>query len=58
MSKKHMVIITHLTDTPHRTCTAMGLASCLIEEGADIALFFMSEDAKLVQKGITETIEG
>jgi predicted peroxiredoxin len=58
MSKKYMMIITHSTDTPHRTCTAMGLASCLIEEGADIALFFMCEGAKLVQKGVAETIEG
>ena len=58
MSKKYMMIITHSTDTPHRTCTAMGLASCLIEEGADIALFFMCEGAKLVQKGVADTIEG
>jgi len=34
----------------------MGLASCLVEEGADIALFFMCEGAKLVQKGVAETI--
>ena len=58
MSKKYMMIITHSTDEPHRTCTAMGLASCLIGEGADIALFFMCEGAKLVQKGVAETIEG
>lgn len=58
MSKKYMMIITHSYDEPHRTCTAMGLASCLIEEGADIALFFMCEGAKLVQRGIADTIEG
>ena len=58
MSKKYMMIITHSHDEPHRTCTAMGLASCLVEEGADIALFFMCEGAKLVQKGVADTIEG
>ena len=58
MSKKYMMIITHSTDEPHRTCTAIGLASCLIVEGADVALFFMCEGAKLMQKGVAETIEG
>jgi len=58
MSKKYMMIITHSTDEPHRTCTAMGLASCLIVDGADVALFFMCEGAKLMQKGVAETIEG
>ena len=53
-----MMIITHSYDQPHRTCTTMGLAYCLVEEGADIALFFMCEGAKLVQKGVAETIEG
>jgi hypothetical protein len=36
-----MMIITHCADEPHRTCTAMGIPSCLIVEGADVALFFM-----------------
>lgn len=58
MAKKYMMIITHSTDEPHRTCTAMGLASCLVVEGADVALFFMCEGAKLMQKGVAETIEG
>ena len=58
MSKKYMMIITHSTDEPHRTCTALGLASCLMLEGADMALFFMCEWAKMVQKGVEETIEG
>ena len=53
-----MMVVTHSHDEPHRTCTAMGLASCLIVEGADLALFFMCEGAKLVQKGVAETIEG
>ena len=58
MSKKYMMIITHSHDEPYRTCTAMGLASCLISEGADLSLFFMCEGAKLMQKGVAETIEG
>ena len=58
MSKKYMMIITHSFDEPHRTYTAIGLASCLVDEGADIALFFMCEGAKLVQKGVVDTIEG
>ena len=58
MNKKYMMIITHSTDEPHRVCTAMGLASCLLVEGADVALFFMCEGAKMMQKGVAETIEG
>ena len=58
MAKKYMMIITHSIDAPHRTCTAIGLASSLIVEGADVALFFMCEGAKLMQKGVAETIEG
>ena len=58
MSKKYMMIITHSTDQPHRTCTAIGLASCLLAEGADVAMFFMCEGARLMQKGVAETIEG
>ena len=58
MSKKYMMIITHSTDEPHRTCTALGLASCLMVEGADMALFFMCEGAKLMQKGVADCIEG
>lgn len=53
-----MMISTHSTDEPHRTCIAIGLASCLIVEGADVALFFMCKGAKLIQKGVAETIEG
>jgi predicted peroxiredoxin len=58
MSKKYMMIISHSIDEPHRTCTALGLASCLMVEGADVALFFMCEGARLMQKGVAETIEG
>jgi len=58
MSKKYMMIITHSIDEPHRTCTALGLASCLMVNDADVALFFMCEGARLMQKGVAETIEG
>ena len=57
MSKKYMIIISHSDDEPHRTSVSMGLVSCLVLEGADIALFFMAEGAKLVKKGMAETIE-
>jgi predicted peroxiredoxin len=58
MSKKYMMIITHCTDNPHRANTAIGLATSLLVEGADVSLFFMCEGAKMVQKGVAETIEG
>jgi predicted peroxiredoxin len=54
MSKKYMMIITHCTDNPHRANTAIGLATSLLVEGADVSLFFMCEGAKLVQKGVAE----
>ena len=56
MSKKYMMIISHSTDDPHMASISMGLASCLVLEGADVALFFMSKGAKIVQKGVAETI--
>ena len=58
MSKKYMMIITHSIDQPHRTCTALGLASCLMVNGADVALFFMCEGARLVQRGVADSIKG
>lgn len=57
MSKKYMMIISHSDDEPHRTSVSMGLVSCLVLEGADIALFFMAEGVKMVKKGVAETIE-
>lgn len=57
MPKKYMIIISHSGDEPHLTSISMGLVSCLVLEGADIALFFMAEGAKLVKKGVAETIE-
>jgi len=57
MSKKYMIIISHSDDKPHLTSVSMGLVSCLVLEGADIALFFMAEGARLVKKGVAETIK-
>ena len=56
MSKKYMMIVDHANDEPHIACVSLGLASCLVLEGADVALFFMSNGAKIVQKGVAETI--
>jgi len=56
MPKKYMMIISHSTDDPHMASVSMGLASCLVLEGADVALFFMSKGSKLVQKGVAATI--
>ena len=56
MSKKYMMIISHSSDDPHMASVSLGLASCLVLEGADVALFFMSKGSKLVQKGVAETI--
>jgi predicted peroxiredoxin len=57
MSKKYMIIISHSDDEPHLTSVSMGLVSCLALEGADIALFFMADGAKLAKRGVAETIE-
>ena len=56
MSKKYIMIISHSNDEPHRTSVTMGMISCLVLEGADVALFFMAEGTKMVQKGVAETI--
>ena len=56
MPKKYMMIISHSNDKPHMACVSMGLASCLVLDGADVALFFMSNGAKIAQKGMAETI--
>jgi predicted peroxiredoxin len=56
MAKKYMMIITHSTDDPHRANTAIGLATSLLVEGADVSLFFMCDGAKMIQKGVAETI--
>jgi predicted peroxiredoxin len=42
MPKKYMMIISHSTDDTHMASISMGLASCLVLEGADVALFLPS----------------
>jgi predicted peroxiredoxin len=34
------------------------MAASLLSEGADLALFFVFEGAKMARKGVAETIEG
>lgn len=58
MNKKYMMILTHCDDNQHRANTAIGLVSSLLVEGADVSLFFMCEGARMVQKGVADTIEG
>ena len=58
MSKKYMLVITHSEDDHDRTNGAVGMAVSLLSDGADLALFFVFEGAKMARKGIAETIEG
>jgi len=58
MKKKVMLVITHSTDDPDRSNAAIALAASLISEGADLALFFIFEGARMARKGVAETIEG
>jgi predicted peroxiredoxin len=57
MAKKYMMIITHSTDDPRRANTTIGLATSLLVECADVSLFFMGYGAKMIQKGVAETIK-
>ena len=58
MSKKFLMVITHSTDDHDRANGAIGMATSLLGEGADLALFFVFEGAKMARKGVAETIEG
>lgn len=58
MAKKYLLIITHSTDDPDRSNSAIALAVSLISEGADVALFFTFHGALLARKGVAETVEG
>ncbi|NOY52664.1 MAG: hypothetical protein GXP58_03480 [Deltaproteobacteria bacterium] len=58
MKKKIMLVITHSTDDQDRSNAAIALAASLISEGADLALFFIFEGAKMARKGVADTIEG
>jgi predicted peroxiredoxin len=58
MAKKYLMIITHSDDDQDRANAAVGMAASLLGEGADLALFFVFEGAKMARKGIAETIAG
>lgn len=58
MSKKLLMVITHSTDDHDRANGAIGMATSLLGEGADLALFFVFDGAKMARKGVAETIEG
>lgn len=58
MAKKYLMVITHSDDDQDRANGAVGMAVSLISEGADLALFFVFEGAKMARQGVAETIEG
>jgi predicted peroxiredoxin len=58
MAKRFMLVITHSTDDPDRTNSAIALAVSLIGEGADIAIFFSFEGALMAKKGIADQVTG
>jgi predicted peroxiredoxin len=58
MAKKYLMVITHSDDDQDRANGAVGMALSLISEGADLALFFVFEGAKMARRGVAETIEG
>jgi len=58
MVKKYLMVITHSDDDQDRANGAVGMAVSLISEGAELALFFVFEGAKMARKGVAETITG
>ena len=58
MTKKYLMVITHSDDDQDRANGAVGMAVSLLSEGADLALFFVFEGAKMARRGVAETIEG
>ena len=58
MAKKYLLIITHSTDDPDRSNSAVALAVSLISDGVDVALFFTFHGALLAKRGVAETVEG
>jgi predicted peroxiredoxin len=58
MAKSYLLLITHSTDDPDRSNSAIALAVSLINEGADVALFFTFHGALLAKRGVAETVEG
>ncbi len=58
MSKKFLMVITHSTDDHDRANGAIAMATSLLGDDADLALFFIFEGAKMAVKEVAETIEG
>lgn len=58
MAKSYLLIITHSTDDPDRSNSAVALAVSLVSEGADVVLFFSFHGALLAKRGVAETVEG
>ena len=58
MAKRYLLIITHSTDDPDRSNSAVALAVSLISDGVDVALFFTFQGALLAKKGVAEGVEG
>ena len=58
MAKKYLMVITHSHDDQDRANAAVGMAVSLLGEGADLALFFVFEGAKMARTGVAETIAG
>ena len=58
MAKKYLMVITHSDDDQDRANGAIGMTVSLLSEGADLALFFVFEGAKMSRRGVAETIEG
>ena len=56
--KKYLLVITHSDDDPDRANGAFGMAAALLGDGADLAVFFVFEGAKMARTGVAETIEG
>ena len=58
MAKKYLLVITHSDDDQDRANGAVGMAVSLLSEGADLALFFVFEGAKMARRGVAEIIAG
>ena len=58
MGKKYLIVITHSDDDQDRANGAVGMAVSLLSDGADLALFFVFEGAKMARKDVAETIAG
>jgi predicted peroxiredoxin len=57
MSKRFLMVITHSTDDHDRANGAIAMATSLLGDDADLALFFVFDGAKMARKGVAETIE-